>query len=228
MHILTQACQSLRSSASTFALTGLLGAVVGTQFRVAEASQLPDMRQLEEFDGFVIPGSRFNATDDEPWIEPLCETIRAVHARGKALFGICFGHQVIAKALGGVAGAALPYNFTVDDIELQPLASQLLGGRSTIALYKSHGQQVLAAPPGATVIARSTRTPVEMYTLENVFCCQGHPEFVSTHTGSSTNCGDILSASQYVSRKLAKRVWPGPSTCYSLSTIEVSSLHAWS
>ena len=181
-----------RQLVACIVLTGLLlGAAVGTQFRVAEASQLPDLRQLEDFDGFVIPGSRFNATDDEPWIEPLCETIRAAHAHGKALFGICFGHQVIAKALGGVAGAALPYNFTVDDIELRPLASRLLGGRTTIALYKSHGQQVLAPPPGATVIARSTRTPVEMYTLDNVFCCQGHPEFVSAHTSSSTICDDI-------------------------------------
>ncbi len=153
----------------------------GTQFRVAEALQLPSQTQLAEFDGFVIPGSRFNATDDEPLIEPLCETIRAVHANGGALLGICFGHQVIAKALGGVAGEVLPYNFTVDDIELDPAASKLLGGRSTIALYKSHGQQVLRPPPGASVIARSTRTPVEMYILGgNVFCCQGHPEFVST------------------------------------------------
>jgi glucosinolate gamma-glutamyl hydrolase len=168
-------------------LTGPSGAGTGTQFRVAEASQLPNLAELGDFDGFVIPGSRYNATDDEPWIEPLCETIRAAHAQGKTLFGICFGHQVIAKALGGVAGPALPYNFTVDDIELQPAASQLLGGRSTIALYKSHGQQVLQAPPGAKVIARSIRTPVEMYTLDgNVFCCQGHPEFVSTHADRLT------------------------------------------
>ena len=128
----------------------------------------------------MIPGSRFNTTDDEPWIEPLCETIRAAHASGKALFGICFGHQAIARALGGVAGAAPPYNFTVDEIELDAPASKLLGGRSSLRLYKSHGQQVLQAPPGAAVIARSARTPVEMYTVGgNVFCCQGHPEFVS-------------------------------------------------
>lgn len=153
---------------------------------MAEASQLPEPAQLGDFDGFVIPGSRYNATDDEPWIEPLCETIRAAHTSGKALFGICFGHQVIAKALGGVAGAALPYNFTVDDIELDPPASHLLGGRTTIALYKSHGQQVLQAPPGACVIARSKRTPVEMYTVGgNVFCCQGHPEFVRRRTLTS-------------------------------------------
>ena len=56
---------------------------------------------IDQFDGFVIPGSKYNATDDEPWIEPLCEVIRQAHAQGKALFGICFGHQVIAKALGG-------------------------------------------------------------------------------------------------------------------------------
>ena len=158
---------------------------------MAEASQLPTPAQIGEFDGFVIPGSRYNATDDEPWIEPLCETIRVAHASGKALFGICFGHQIIAKALGGLAGAALPYNFTVDDIELDPPASQLLGGRTTIALYKSHGQQVLQAPPGAKVIARSIRTPVEMYTLDgNVFCCQGHPEFVSAHINS--DCGNSI------------------------------------
>lgn len=152
------------------------------QFRVnaesIEASQLPT---VSEFDGFVIPGSRFNVTDDLPWIPPLVEIIRAAYNQGKALFGMCFGHQIIAHALGGKIQQMPPFNFTVDDIALQSAAQRALGlptDKGTLRLYKAHGFQVTVPPPGAQVVASSARTAVEMYTLGNrAFGCQGHPEF---------------------------------------------------
>jgi GMP synthase-like glutamine amidotransferase len=39
-------------------------------------------------------GSASNVTDELPWIEPLCDVLRHARSHGKALFGICFGHQV--------------------------------------------------------------------------------------------------------------------------------------
>jgi GMP synthase-like glutamine amidotransferase len=153
-----------------------------TQFHVnaetAEASQLP---VVDECDGIVIPGSRFNVTDDLPWIPPLMSVIRDAHSRGKPLFGMCFGHQIIAQALGGTVQHMPPFNFTVDEIALQPAAQRALGApadKRSLRLYKAHGYQVTEPPPDATVVASSERTPVEMFTVgDRVFCCQGHPEF---------------------------------------------------
>ena len=155
------------------------------QFRVNSERELPSLDEVaSSFDGFVIPGSRSNVTDPEPWIPPLIEVIRRAHELGKALVGICFGHQIIAHALGGTVSPRPPFNFTLDTIQLLPAAGEPaaahlgLNSASTLQLYKAHGFQVTEPPPGALVLAESERTPVEMYSLQaNVFCCQSHPEF---------------------------------------------------
>ena len=52
-------------------------------------------------DGWLITGSKHGAYEDHPWIPPLEEFIRAVYASGRPMIGVCFGHQIIAQALGG-------------------------------------------------------------------------------------------------------------------------------
>jgi len=52
-------------------------------------------------DGWLITGSRHGAYEDLPFIPPLEDLIRAVYATDRPLVGICFGHQIIAQALGG-------------------------------------------------------------------------------------------------------------------------------
>jgi GMP synthase-like glutamine amidotransferase len=172
---------------------------VWVQFRVHAEGQLPTLAEVDDFDGFVIPGSACNVSDNEPWIQPLCAVIRAAHARSKGLFGMCFGHQIIAHALGGCVAAAPPFNFTIDELSIvEPEAAAHVGldlglvaeeeeeeeeeeeggavgrgCRSTLRLYKSHGYQVVRPPPGAVVLACSARTPIEMWALaDNVVCCQ--------------------------------------------------------
>jgi GMP synthase-like glutamine amidotransferase len=85
---------------------------VWVQLRVHAEGQLPTLAEVDDFDGFVIPGSACNVSDNEPWIQPLCAVIRAAHARSKGLFGMCFGHQIIAHALGGCVAAAPPSTST--------------------------------------------------------------------------------------------------------------------
>ena len=55
----------------------------------------------EAADGWLITGSRHGAYDDLPWIAPLEELIRGIVAQERPLVGICFGHQIMAQALGG-------------------------------------------------------------------------------------------------------------------------------
>ena len=57
---------------------------------------------IDDCDGYLITGSKFSAYDDEPWIIKLRHYIVELHKREKKLTGICFGHQIIAQALGGL------------------------------------------------------------------------------------------------------------------------------
>jgi hypothetical protein len=72
---------------------------------VAAGAALPSLE--EHWDGVIITGSHYNVRDEKPWQRDLADWVRAVHARGAPrLLGICFGHQIVAAALGG----AVDYN----------------------------------------------------------------------------------------------------------------------
>ena len=62
----------------------------------------PTDGDIDAVDGFIITGSKSSAYDDKQWIRDLEALIQKLHARRKKMVGICFGHQIIAKALGGV------------------------------------------------------------------------------------------------------------------------------
>jgi GMP synthase-like glutamine amidotransferase len=135
--------------------------------------------------------------DGHAWITAVCALVREAHSKQKALIGMCFGHQLVAHALGGVSSPAPPFNIGVDEITLHSArARQLLGERTSFTLvsryysmgkadlnnlssplpmlqYKSHGRQVSQVPPGCEVIASSVRTPVEMFwNGRSILCVQ--------------------------------------------------------
>lgn len=124
----------------------------------------------EAADGWLITGSKHGAYDDQPFIPPLEDFIRACFAAAVPLVGICFGHQIMAQAMGGTvekfAGGWATGHHEYD----------FAGAK--IALNAWHQDQVIEVPEGADVLASS------------VFCAnaallyrggglsiQAHPEF---------------------------------------------------
>lgn len=124
----------------------------------------------EVCEGWLITGSKHGAYEDHPWIPPLETLIRDVYALGLPLVGICFGHQIIAQALGG----------TVEKFkDGWAVGRQVYDWQGEqVALNAWHQDQVTEAPEDAEIIA--TNPFCENAALlygDRVFTVQAHPEF---------------------------------------------------
>ena len=99
----------------------------------------------DECDGWLITGSKHGVYEDHAWIPPLEAFIRDVYAAGVPLIGVCFGHQIIAQALGGKVvkyDGGWSIGHTSYEIEGE-----------TRSLNAWHQDQVVELPEGAEVIA---------------------------------------------------------------------------
>ncbi|CUK18289.1 amidotransferase [Ruegeria denitrificans] len=134
----------------------------------------------KEADLWIITGSKFGAYEDHAWIAPLEEFIRDARDSNQLMFGICFGHQIIAQALGGVVrksdkGWGLgvhQYPSTINWPE------ELGGVPETIAIQAYHQDQVEEAPEGAVTIASTEFCEHgALWYPGFAITVQGHPEF---------------------------------------------------
>ncbi|CAO2044777.1 unnamed protein product [Urochloa humidicola] len=169
------------------------GSVAGGErwdsFRVI-AGEFPAAENLATYDGFVVSGSPHDAHGDDPWVRRLCALIRTLHAMGKRVLGVCFGHQILCRALGGRVGRAPGgWDVGVRTVTFAPglLQAQTQGDGDgggdlprSAAIIEVHRDEVVELPPGATVLASSEKTRVEAFAVgEIALGVQGHPEYTA-------------------------------------------------
>jgi len=130
-------------------------------------------------DLWVVTGSKFGAYEDHPWIPPLEDFIRAAQASGVLMFGICFGHQIIAQALGGVVRKSAK-GWGLGIHEYPPTADwpQDLGpAPEQLAIVAYHQDQVEEVPAGAVTIAATAFCDnAALWYPGFALTVQGHPE----------------------------------------------------
>lgn len=140
----------------------------------------------EGFAGTIVTGSGAMVTDRAEWSERSAAWLREAAHAGMPLLGICYGHQLLAHALGGEVGDH-PQGREMGTIalELHAQASEdpLFGGLPTqFEAQATHLQTVLRAPDGATVLARSVHDACHAFRWgDRAWGVQFHPEFSATH-----------------------------------------------
>lgn len=150
---------------------------------VAAGETLPPVDQVA---GAVITGSLAMVSDRAAWSEATAAWLREAHAAQLPLLGICFGHQLLAHALGGEVGYH-PQGPEVGSVQIQrhehAVADPLLGGLpARFAANAFHWQTVLRLPPGATLLASNEMEPHHAFRLGNTWGLQFHPEFDADST----------------------------------------------
>ncbi len=121
-------------------------------------------------DGWLITGSRHGVYEDHPWIPPLEAFIRSAFVAHVPVVGICFGHQIVAQAMGGrVEKYAGGWAVGATDYDFEG---------KTVTLNAWHQDQVVEVPDGAKVIARNAfcANAALLYDTD-ALTIQAHPEF---------------------------------------------------
>lgn len=152
-----------------------------------------------EADGWLITGSRHGVCEDRPWMCRLGEFVRAIRDAGKPLVGICFGHQLIAKALGG----------TVEKHALGWQAGSSLyvglGGLGNLTLLAWHQDQVLVPPSGArTIAANPSCAHAALSYGDWAISFQAHPEFSRSYFTALVEARRTLVGEDVARRALAE------------------------
>ena len=156
---------------------------LGRRVRVCSVYEGEELPARHETDGVVVTGSAAMVSQREPWAERTAVWLRDAVEAGVPILGICFGHQLLAHALGGRVGPN-PRGREIGTVSVAladgAAADSLLGGLpARIDVHATHLESVLELPPGAELLASSTRDPHQAFRMTDrpVWGVQFHPEF---------------------------------------------------
>ncbi|CAG8274944.1 unnamed protein product [Penicillium olsonii] len=163
-----------------------------TVFDIVDGSHYP---KLEDIDAILMTGSsaywlrdlctcantatEYNSYDDTPWILRLLEYTKKVLAQDRVrILGICFGHQILGRALGTKVGRSdQGWEVSVCDMDLTEKGKEVFG-RDKIRIQQMHQDIVFSVPPNVISLGSSPRCEVQgMYAARRFITVQGHSEY---------------------------------------------------
>ncbi len=155
-----------------------LGATSVRTCRVCDGDALP---APDEPRAVVITGSSALVTDRLDWSERTARWLPEVLKRATPFLGICYGHQLLAHALGGEVGMN-PRGREIGAIEValtdEGARDPVLGIDRILRVNASHRQSVLRLPEGARLLAGNAADPHQAFAIgERAWGVQFHPEW---------------------------------------------------
>lgn len=150
------------------------------EFRVYDVEEGVYPEDIDEVDAYLITGSKSSVYDDQPWIATLMEFVRELDRRRKKLVGICFGHQLVAQALGGkTAKSPKGWGVGLHTHRFNQVPEWHDQQGADLNILVSHQDQVVANAAGARVLASSEFCENAVCQIgDHILTFQGHPEFV--------------------------------------------------
>jgi len=160
---------------------GWFDRLLAPRVEVEQADARAPLPPPARYDGIVLTGSPDSVTAWAPWMEAAALWSLAA-ARSRPVLGVCFGHQLLGRALGArvernprgpEAGTTLVHLTSAGRAD--PLFAGL---PADLPVQQAHGDHLAALPPGAVLLAWNGRTPVQAFAAgDAIRAVQFHPEF---------------------------------------------------
>ncbi len=149
----------------------------GFRYYEAHRGRLPATPQ--ECEAWLCTGSQYSVYDKRDWIAALADFIKRIRLSDRRFVGICFGHQILAHALGGVvAKASQGWGVGVHRVDVLRQEPWMQPALEKVSIPHMHQDQVLRLPPDSVVLGRADHCEVGMFRVgDSMLGIEGHPEF---------------------------------------------------
>ena len=151
----------------------------GFEFRYYDAHRGVIPASPSECEAWLCTGSKYSVYEKHPWVDDLSGFIRRIHERRQKFVGICFGHQMLAHAMGGeVAKARQGWGVGVLGLDILRKEPWMQPPRPQVRIQHMHQDQVLRLPKESILLGKSDHCEVGMFRIgETMLGIEGHPEF---------------------------------------------------
>ena len=138
----------------------------------------------DQYSGFIGTGSSCSVREDAPWIKQFKRFVRDLYHNGNKFIGICFGHQMIAEALGGKCEKSdRGWGVGVKKVNIYQKKEWMNPEQASYRLIVSHQDQISKPPENSEVLGGNEHCPLSMITVGSHFLgIQAHPEFTPPYS----------------------------------------------
>lgn len=136
------------------------------------------IENINDYDGYIISGSRSCHEDKISWITDLKEIVKQIHDKNIPCLAVCFGHQVVAQMFGGTTVRNETGEEGFLDVPTkrgEGIVKLFAGLPNPVKVYQSHYDAVLKAPPGSIQVINNEKC-VQYFQFGSIYSIQSHPE----------------------------------------------------